>query len=136
MPHDLTSSLGSDVVVGIAQAAGAIALCLGVVALCRWFGVNVEREAASSMARGLVQMVIVGTILALLLNGSLLIGVLILFGMTIAAAVTASRRLPEINGTLPLSLCAMPPAQAWPSSECLPRGRSRFRSPCWCRWAA
>jgi hypothetical protein len=44
MLHDLTSSLGSDVVVGIAQAAGAIALCLGVVALCRWFGVNVERR--------------------------------------------------------------------------------------------
>jgi putative ABC transport system permease protein len=107
MLHDLTSSLGSDVVVGIAQAAGAIALCLGVVALCRWFGVNVEREAASSMARGLVQMVIVGTILALLLNGGLLIGILILFGMTIAAAVTTSRRLPEINGALPLSLCAI-----------------------------
>jgi hypothetical protein len=51
MQHDLTSSLGSDVVVGIAQAAGAIALCLGVVTLCRWFGVNVEREAASSSLR-------------------------------------------------------------------------------------
>ena len=107
MLHELTSSLGSDVVVGVIQAAGAIALCLGVVALCRWFGVNVEREAASSMARGLVQMVIVGTILALLLKGSLLIGILILVGMTIAAAVTASRRLPEINGALSSSLCAI-----------------------------
>jgi len=107
MLHELTSSLGSDVVVGVIQAAGAIALCLGVVALCRWFGVNVEREAASSIARGLVQMVIVGTILALLLKGSLLIGILILVGMTIAAAVTASRRLPEINGALSSSLCAI-----------------------------
>jgi putative ABC transport system permease protein len=107
MLHELTSSFGSDTVLGLAQAAGAIALCFGVVVLCRWFAVNVEREALSSMARGLVQMVIVGTILALLLNGSLLIGVLILSGMTVAAAVTASRRLPEINGALPLSLCAI-----------------------------
>jgi putative ABC transport system permease protein len=107
MLHELINSLGSDIVLGLAQAAGAIALCFGVVVLCRWFAVNVEREALSSMARGLVQMVIVGTILALLLNGSLLIGVLILSSMTVAAAVTASRRLPEINGALPLSLCAI-----------------------------
>ena len=59
------------------------------------------------MARGLVQMVVVGTILALLLNGSLLIGVLILSGMTFAAAVTASCRLREINGALLLSLYAI-----------------------------
>jgi putative ABC transport system permease protein len=107
MLHELINSFGSDTVLGLAQAAGAIALCFGVVVLCRWFAVNVEREALSSMARGLVQMVIVGTILALLLNGSLLIGVLILSGMTVAAAVTASRRLPDINGALPLSLCAI-----------------------------
>ena len=133
MLHDLTSSLGSDVVVGIAQAAGAVALCLGVVVLCRWFGVNVEREAASSMARGLVQMVIVGTILALLLNGSLLIGVLILLGMTIAAAVTASRRLPEIYGALPLSLCAIAAGAGVVIIGMLAtRGHSRSRSPCLC----
>ena len=68
---------------------------------------HVEREAASSIARGLVQMVIVGTILALVLQGSLLIGGLILLGMTFAAAVTASRRLPEINGSLLISFYAI-----------------------------
>jgi putative ABC transport system permease protein len=104
---ELMNSLGSDIVLGLAQAAGAIGLCLGVVVLCRWFAVHVEREAASSIARGLVQMVIVGTILALVLQGSLLIGGLILLGMTFAAAVTASRRLPEINGSLLISFYAI-----------------------------
>src|SRR4051794_18189811 len=107
MLTELMNWLGGDVVLGIAQAAGAIALCLGVVILCRWFAVNVEREAVSSLARGLVQMVFVGSILALLLNGSLLIGILILSGMTFAAAATASRRLPEVKGALALSLCAI-----------------------------
>jgi putative ABC transport system permease protein len=107
MPTELMNSLGSDVVLGLAQAAGAVALCLGVVALCRWFAVHVEREAVSSLARGLVQMAVVGTILALLLQGSLLIGALILLGMTFAAAVTAARRLPDIKGALLLSFYAI-----------------------------
>jgi putative ABC transport system permease protein len=107
MLSELTNGLSHDVVLGLAQAAGAVALCLGVVALCRRFAVHVEREAVRSMARGLVQMVAVGTILALLLNGSLLIGALILLGMTFAAAVTASRRLPDIEGSLLLSCYAI-----------------------------
>jgi putative ABC transport system permease protein len=107
MLTELINSLGSDITLGLAQAAGAVALCLAVVALCRWFALQVEREAVSSMARGLVQMVVVGTILALLLQGSLLIGVLILLGMTFAAAVTAARRLPEIKGSLLLSFYAI-----------------------------
>ena len=39
-------------------------LCLGVVFLCRRFGVHVERETVLSLARGLVQMVAVGVVLA------------------------------------------------------------------------
>jgi putative ABC transport system permease protein len=63
-----------------------------VVGLCRHFGVRVERETAISIARGFVQMVFVGIVLAVLLHGSLLIGATILLAMTFAAAVTASRR--------------------------------------------
>ncbi len=100
-------SLDRNVAVGMAQAAAAIALCLGVVALCRRFAVHVERETAVSLARGLVQMVAVGVILALLLHGSLLIGALILLAMTFAAAVTASRRAPEIKNRLVLSFYAI-----------------------------
>jgi putative ABC transport system permease protein len=104
---ELLGSLDRNVGLGLAQAAAAIALCLGVVVLCRRFAVHVERETMLSLARGLVQMVAVGLILALLLHGSLLIGVLILLGMTFAAAVTASRRAPEIKNPLILSFYAI-----------------------------
>jgi putative ABC transport system permease protein len=103
----LLNSLHSDVVMGMAQAAAAIALCLAVVVLCRRFAVHVERETALSLARGLVQMVAVGMVLAVLLHGSLLIGILILLAMTFAAAVTASRRAPDIKGSLLLSFYAI-----------------------------
>src|SRR5258705_9840711 len=92
MLTELMSSLSGDIIAGLAQAGVAIVLCLAVVLLCRWFAVHVEREATISLVRGLVQMALVGVILALLLHGNLLVGVLILLAMTVAAAVTASRR--------------------------------------------
>jgi UDP-glucose/iron transport system permease protein len=104
---ELLNSLNSDVVMGLAQACGAIALCAALVLLCRRFAVHVEREAATSMVRGLVQMVFVGMVLAALLHGSLLVGVLILLAMTFAAAVTASRRAQDIEGSLLLSFYAI-----------------------------
>jgi putative ABC transport system permease protein len=102
MLAELQNSIGGDVLTGLAQAGGAIALCAAVVALCRWQSVHVEREAVVAMARGLVQMVLVGLVLALLLHGRLLIGCLILFMMAIAAAITAAQRLKGMAGALPL----------------------------------
>ena len=107
MLAELQNSLSGDVVMGLAQAAAAIVLCMAVVALCRFFAVHVEREAALSIGRGLVQMVFVGVVLALLLHGSVLVGALILLLMTIAAAVTASRRLKGIGSPVLLSFWAI-----------------------------
>jgi putative ABC transport system permease protein len=107
MMTELQSSIGNDVLMGLAQAAGAMILCAAVVALCRWQAVRVEREAAISLARGLVQMVFVGMVLALLLHGSLQIGCLILLMMTVAAAVTAARRLKGMRGALLLCFWAI-----------------------------
>jgi putative ABC transport system permease protein len=104
---DLMSNLSGQVVIGLGQAAGAIALCLAVVALCRRFAVHVGREAAISIGRGLAQMVAVGLVLVLLLQGDLLIGALILLLMTIAAAVTASHRLKGIAAPVLLSFQAI-----------------------------
>jgi putative ABC transport system permease protein len=104
---ELLSGLSGDIVMGMAQAAGAVVLCAAVVMLCRRFAVHVEREAAISMVRGLVQMVLVGMVLAVLLHGNLLVGVLILLAMTFAAAVTASRRAKGIDGSLLLSFYAI-----------------------------
>jgi putative ABC transport system permease protein len=103
----LLSSLNSDIAMGMAQAAGAIVLCAAVVLMCRRFDVHVERETVISVARGLVQMVFVGMVLAVLLHGNLLVGALILLAMTFAAALTASRRAQDIQGSLLLSFYAI-----------------------------
>jgi len=104
---ELLNNLNSDIVVGMAQAVGAIVLCAAVVLMCGRFAVHVERETAISVVRGLVQMVLVGMVLAVLLHGNLLVGVLILLAMTFAAAVTASRRAQDIKGSLLLSFYAI-----------------------------
>ena len=96
-----------QVILGIAQAAAAVALCLAVVFMCRRFVVHVERETALSLARGFVQMVAVGVLLSALLHGSLPIAICILVGMTFAAAVTAARRAPGISRPRVLSFCAI-----------------------------
>ncbi len=107
MIAELLKNLNNDIVMGLAQAVGAIILCAAVVVLCRRFAVHVGREAAISVARGLVQMVLVGMVLAVLLHGNLLVGALILLAMTFAAAVTAARRAREIKGSLLLSFYAI-----------------------------
>ena len=107
MIAELTNMATADVLVGLAQAAAATVLCVAVVLLCRRFAVHVEREAAISIGRGLLQMVAVGVVLALLLRGNLLIGALILLLMTVAAAFTASRRLNGIAAPARLSFWAI-----------------------------
>ena len=107
MLPDLMQTLSSDVSMGMAQAAGAVTLCLAVVLICRYFAVHVERETALSLVRGLVQMVFVGMVLALLLHRNALVGMLILLAMTFAAAVTASRRAQGIKDGLLLCFYAI-----------------------------
>jgi putative ABC transport system permease protein len=107
MLSEWLSHVSGDIATGLAQAAGAGALCLVVVVLCRRFAVHVEREAATSIARGLVQMVFVGIALALLLHAGLVVGVPVLLMMTVAAAVTASRRARGIAGSMLLSFWAI-----------------------------
>src|SRR5437868_3005045 len=94
---------GNNIGLGLAQAAAAIVLCVGVVLLARRFAVHAEGETVFALVRGLLQMALVGVILAVLLQGSLLVGVLILLGMTLAAAATASRRAKGTPDALRLS---------------------------------
>lgn len=104
---ELVHSLGGNMMLAMAQTGEAIALCVGLVALCRWCAVHVEREAAISIARGLAQMVFIGILLALLLRGSLATGLLILLSMTAAAAVTASRQVKCTKGSILLAFAAI-----------------------------
>jgi putative ABC transport system permease protein len=101
MPMDL---FDHQVLIGLAQAAAAIVVCLGVVTLCRLFNVRVGRETSLSLIRGLVQMSVVGLILGLILKGNLLIGAIILLCMIVAAAITASRRFSELPYAFEISL--------------------------------
>ena len=100
----LTDLFDHAVLVGLAQAVAAAVLCIGVVLVCRRFGVRVEKETSVSLLRGLVQMSFVGVVLGLILKGTLLIGVLILLGMVVAAAVTASRRFADLPYAFEISL--------------------------------
>jgi putative ABC transport system permease protein len=97
---DLTEILGGKVMLGMGQAACAIGIVLAVIVFCRLFAVRVEREALVAIVRGLIQMIAVGVALALLLHRSLGVGLLILLAMTVAAAVTASRRARNMKGSL------------------------------------
>ena len=107
MLTDLMQTLSSDVRMGMTQAAGAVTLCLAVVLICRRFAVHVERETMLSLVRGVVQMVLVGMVLALLLHGHAWVGMVILLAMSFAAAVTASRRAQGINDGLLLCFYAI-----------------------------
>ena len=71
MISNLLNHLDNELMLGLLQAAVAIALCGAVVVVCRWFAVDVRREATISIARGLVQMIFVGLVLAVLLHGTL-----------------------------------------------------------------
>lgn len=102
-----TTLFDDQVLIGLFQAAAAMILCLAVVILCRQFQVRIERETIVSLVRGLLQMSLVGLVLGLLLKGSLLIGALILIGMVVAAALTASRRFPELPDAFKISLCSV-----------------------------
>jgi putative ABC transport system permease protein len=104
---ELLKNLNGDIVMGTAQTTIAIALCAAVALLCRRFSVHVVRETAISLMRGLVQMIIVGIVLAILLHGNLLVGAPILLVMTFATAVTASRRAVDMKGSLLLSFYAI-----------------------------
>lgn len=104
---ELDRLIGSDVRMALLQAAGAVGLCAIVVLLCRRYAVRVEREATVSIARGAVQMVLVGMVLAALLHGNLLIGSLILMAMTVNAAFTVAGRLKGMVGALMLTFWAI-----------------------------
>lgn len=103
MLTELMNSLSNGVGIGFAQSGVAIVLCMAVVLLGRRFAMHAERETFISLVRGLVQMTLVGVVLALLIHGRLPVGLLILMGMTVAAAATASRRAIGIPGCLMLS---------------------------------
>jgi putative ABC transport system permease protein len=77
---------------GLAQAAVAALAALAVVFLARWRQIHQEAETLIAMARGLVQIIAVGSILVILLRAPRWTSGFLLAGMIVAAGATSARR--------------------------------------------
>jgi len=92
---------------GLAQAAVAAVLALAVMLLARERKIHVERETVIALVRGLIQIVIVGSFLALLFQGPRWSSILVLAGMMAAAGTIAARRASGIPGAFTVSLAGI-----------------------------
>ena len=92
---------------GIAQAVVTGALAIAVMLLNAWQGIHLERQTLIALARGLVQILIVGMVLTLLLGGPGWVSPLVLLGMTIAATSITGRRARGIPGAFTVALVSI-----------------------------
>ena len=88
----------------MAQAAVSIVLATGVILLARRWDIHLERETIVALIRGLVQVVAVGSVLLVLLQGPGWISIFVLLAMIVAAASIAARRARGIPGAFWVSL--------------------------------
>lgn len=103
----ITALFDNTWVVAGAQAAVAVLLVLVVLVVARRYGVSMLGEASWSMLRGFVQVVAVGSVLAVLLRGPWWTAILVLVGMFVAAASIARKRAKAIPGSFQLILVAL-----------------------------
>jgi putative ABC transport system permease protein len=96
--------IDDQLLLGAVQAALAILLALAVMWIARWQAIHIEREVVVALARGIVQIVAVGSVLVLLLQGPPWTSVFVLIVMTFAAATIAARRAAGIPGAYRVSL--------------------------------
>jgi putative ABC transport system permease protein len=89
---------------GVAQTVVAAILALAVMALARQRSIHLERETVVALARGIVQIVAVGSVLVLLLQGPAWRSVFVLAAMMIAAAAISARRADGVAGAFQVSL--------------------------------
>ncbi len=92
---------------GLAQAAIASALAIIVVLLARKRNIHLESDTAIALLRGIVQIVIVGSVLALLLKAPRWSSVFLLAGMLIAAGSISARRAKNIPHARKVSTLAI-----------------------------
>jgi putative ABC transport system permease protein len=89
---------------GLAQAGLASVAAIAVMLLARTRRIHLESETLVALVRGLAQIVIVGSILAVLLRGPRWTSAFILAAMMVAAAATSARRAKRIPGAFQASL--------------------------------
>jgi putative ABC transport system permease protein len=89
---------------GIAQAVVAALAAFLVVLIARRRNIHLEGETAVAMARGLVQIVAVGSILLFLIRGPRWTSIILLAVMIVAAGATSARRAKAMPGALAVSV--------------------------------
>jgi putative ABC transport system permease protein len=99
----LKSLFHSQIALGLAQAAIAAVLALMVILLARRRNIHLESDAAVALARGIVQIVIMGSLLVLLLKAPRWSSVFLLAGMIIAAGSISARRAKNVPGARKVS---------------------------------
>jgi len=92
---------------GLAQATASALAALLVMLAASQRGIHLGRELTIAMARGLVQIVAVGSILLLLLRAPSWTSVFLLIAMIIAAGATSARRAQGMPGAFQVSLWAI-----------------------------
>lgn len=92
---------------GLAQALAAAVMAYVVVLLARRRKIHLEGEAAVALARGLVQIVAVGSVLVLLLRSPRWTGAFALAAMILAAGATSAKRAKGMPGSLRVSTWAI-----------------------------
>ena len=91
----LKSLFHSQIALGFAQAAIASVLALVVILLARRRNIHLESDTAIALLRGIVQIVVVGSVLVLLLKAPRWSSVFLLAGMIIAAGSISAKRAQE-----------------------------------------
>lgn len=99
----LKSLFPSEIALGLAQAVIASVLALAVVLLARRRNIHLEKDASIALLRGIVQIIAVGSILALLLRGPRWSSIFLLAGMIFAAGSISARRAKNMPGAAKVS---------------------------------
>jgi putative ABC transport system permease protein len=103
----LRSIFHTQLSLGLAQAAIAAVLAITVILLARNRNIHLESDSAIALIRGIVQIVIVGSLLAILLKAPRWSSVFLLGGMLIAAGSISARRAKNIPGARKVSTLAI-----------------------------
>jgi len=103
----LRSLFHSELTLGLAQAAVASVMALLVILLARRRHIHLEGDASIALLRGIVQIIAVGSILALLLRAPRWTSIFLLVAMIIAAGSISARRANNIPGAAKVSTYAI-----------------------------
>ncbi|MGC1783751.1 MAG: ABC transporter permease [Acidobacteriaceae bacterium] len=103
----LNSLFHSQLTLGLAQAATVAIAAMLVAYFAARRGAGIGREIPLVLLRGVVQILLVGLLLAAMLRGPWWTAIPVLAAMLFSAATIVRRRVPELPGAYTLSLLCM-----------------------------